>query len=265
MIRLDKYLADLGLGARSQVKQFIRKGQVTVNGRETVDPGQKILAETDEVCFQGRVLSYQVLEYYMLYKPAGCVTARSDGLHRTVMEYLPAGARKDLFPVGRLDLDTEGLLLITNDGALSHRLLSPAHHVEKTYFARVEGPLLPEHQMQFEEGLLIGEEKPTAPARLTILGALEKPETSDRVSGPGSWPENGASEREADQDSSPEVWETLLTITEGRFHQVKRMFQAVGCRVTYLKRIAMGGLTLDESLMPGECRPLTKEELERIL
>lgn len=233
-MRLDRYLAELGVGTRSQVKQYIKKGQVTVNGVSIKDPGCRVREEGDTVCFLGRPLSYVRYEYYMFHKPAGCVTARTDPVHRTVMDYLPKDVKKDLAPVGRLDLDTEGLLLFTNDGALAHRLLSPAHHVEKTYFARVEGELTPDHVNAFTKGLNIGDEKPTAPARLVI----EK-------SGP--------------------VSEALLTITEGRFHQVKRMFQAVGCQVVYLKRISMGGLGLDAGLSPGEYRPLTKEELERIL
>lgn len=232
-MRLDKYLADLGVGTRSQVKQYIKKGQVTVNGCVAKDPGQKVAEDRDVVCFQGKPLSYTRYEYYMFHKPSGCVTARTDNTHRTVMDFLSAEVRKDLSPVGRLDLDTEGLLLITNDGGLSHRLLSPAHHVEKTYFARVEGSLTPEHVTAFAKGLDIGDEKPTAPAKLMIA------------------------------ESGP-VSDIYLTITEGRFHQVKRMFQAVGCEVTYLKRVSFGGLKLDEKLPPGAYRPLTKEELERI-
>ncbi len=232
MMRLDKYLSELGAGTRSQIKQEIKKGQVSVNGTTAKDPGQRIDEEADQVCFQGRLLRYLRYEYYMLHKPAGCVTACRDKVHRTVMDYLDTD-RRDLSPVGRLDLDTEGLLLITNDGALAHRLLSPARHVEKTYAAQVEGTLTEEHISLFASGLEIGDEKPTAPARLVIT-----------ESGPRS--------------------EVLLTITEGRFHQVKRMFAAVGCTVTYLKRLSMGGLTLDEDLRPGEYRPLKPEELAQL-
>lgn len=232
MMRLDKYLSELGIGTRSQVKQEVKKGQVSVNGVTARDPGQRIDEAADTVCFQGKPLRYAQYEYYMFHKPAGCVTARTDGAHRTVMDYLDRD-RRGLSPVGRLDLDTEGLLLITNDGALGHRLLSPANHVEKTYFARMEGTLAPEHVPLFASGLDIGDEKPTAPAKLVIMEG-----------GPSS--------------------EALLTITEGRFHQVKRMFEAVGCRVTYLKRLSMGGLVLDEGLQPGEYRPLGAEELAQL-
>ena len=258
-MRLDKFLAETGVGSRSQVKQLLKKGLVSVNGVVVKDPGQKVLEDTDEVRFAGEVLSYQRFAYYMLYKPAGCVTARSDRWHRTVMDYLPQGIRGDLAPVGRLDLDTEGLLLITNDGALSHRLLSPACHVEKTYFARVAGDLKPEYVELFREGLDIGDEKPTAPARLAFLGT---PGAEGAQKNPTGSP---VRETPPENPTGSPVGEVLLTITEGRFHQVKRMFQAVGCEVTYLKRISMGGLTLDEGLSPGECRLLTKEELERIL
>lgn len=233
MIRLDKYLAELGVGSRSQVKEYIRKGQVTVNGAVLRDPQQKIAEGADQVCCQGTPLFYAKYSYYMFHKPGGCVTARADGAHRTVMDYLKDVKARDLSPVGRLDLDTEGLLLITNDGALAHRLLSPAHHVEKTYVARVAGVVTEGHVKQFEEGLDIGDEKLTAPARLVV-----------ERSGP--------------------ISQIALTLTEGRFHQVKRMFQAVGCQVVYLKRISMGGIALDEALRPGEYRALTRGEVERI-
>ena len=157
------------------------------------------------------------------------------------MDYLNEAVRKDLFPVGRLDIDTEGLLLITNDGALSHRLLSPAHHVEKTYYARVEGDVTEEDAALFAEGVDIGDDTLTAPAKLVILGESSKdPVSEDRTS------------------------EIRLTITEGRYHQVKRMFEAVGKRVIYLKRLSMGGVCLDEALKPGEYRPLYAEELKKL-
>lgn len=232
-IRLDKYLADMGVGTRSQVKQYIRKKQVLVNGSLPKGPEQKVEL-TDAVSFQGQVISWQEHEYFMFYKPAGCVSAGKDNYHKTVLDYFPENKRKDLFPVGRLDIDTEGLLLITNDGDLSHRLLSPKKHVPKTYFARVSGRVTEEEVQKFARGLVIGEKKPTLPARLEILA------------------------------SDPEVSLVELTITEGKFHQVKRMFEAVGKKVLYLKRIAMGDLRLDESLQTGEYRELTEEELEKL-
>ena len=170
------------------------------------------------------------IQYFLLNKPAGCVTATKDNLSDTVMSFLPDNAREDLFPVGRLDKDTEGLLLITNDGQLAHELLSPKKHVDKTYFAVIGGKVKEEHIQQFQEGLDIGDDTLTMPAKLKII-------KSDAVS------------------------EIELTIHEGRFHQVKRMFEAVGTKVTYLKRISMGPLSLG-TLQPGEVRRLTEEEIE---
>lgn len=231
-IRLDKYLADMGIGTRSQAKQYIKKKQVQVNGAYPSGPEQKVDPETDLVTCQGRQVAYAVCEYYMFYKPKGCVSAVTDPRHKTVLDYFSDQGRKDLFPVGRLDLDTEGLLLITNDGALAHNLLAPRKHVPKTYYARISGRVTEEDVRLFAEGLDIGEKKPALPGTLKILSAEE------------------------------DFSEIELTIMEGKFHQVKRMFEAVGKQVVYLKRISMGKIALDRSLEPGEYRPLTEEELE---
>ena len=232
-IRLDKYLADMGVGTRSQVKQYIRKKQVLVNGSLPEGPNQKVEL-TDRVSFQGQEISWQKHEYFLFYKPAGCISAVRDNCHKTVLDYFPENRRKDLFPVGRLDIDTEGLLLITNDGALSHNLLAPKKHVPKTYVARVLGRVTEEDVQKFAQGMEIGEKNPTRPARLKIL----------------EW-EGEASLVE-------------LTITEGKFHQVKRMFEAVEKKVLYLKRIDMVELKLDETMQPGATRILTEEELEKL-
>ncbi len=229
-MRLDKYLAEMGAGTRSEVKKLVRAGRVTINGAVAEKPEQKVDPETDTVCLDGEALLYVAYEYYLFHKPAGCVSATEDKIHKTVMDYLTDTLRDDLFPVGRLDIDTEGLLLITNDGALAHELLSPAHHVKKTYYARVAGRVTEEDTRLFQQGVDIGEEKLTKPAELVIL-------------------------------TSGEESEIELTITEGKFHQVKRMFQAVGKEVVYLKRLSMGPLTLPETLLPGEYRALTQEEL----
>lgn len=232
-IRLDKYLAELGAGTRSEVKKLIKAKLVTVNGIPATKPEQKIEEEQDEVCLRGKKLTYASYEYYLFHKPAGCVSATEDSMHKTVMDYLTDTVRKDLFPVGRLDIDTEGLLLITNDGALAHELLSPAKHVAKTYYAKVEGRVTEEDASLFEKGVDIGEDKLTKPGKLVIL-------------------------------KSDEISEIELTITEGKFHQVKRMFQAVGKEVVYLKRLSMGSLTLPEDLEPGAYRALTEDELRRL-
>ena len=229
-LRLDKYLTETGAGTRSEVKKLIRAGQVTINGEIAGKPEQKVSEKTDVVCLRGKHLTYRQYEYYLYHKPAGCVTATEDNLHRTVMEDLPDPVRKDLFPVGRLDLDTEGLLLITNDGAMAHALLSPARHVPKTYLARVAGRVTDADVNLFQNGVDIGEERLTRPAKLEIL-------------------------------SAGETSEILLTITEGKFHQVKRMVHAAGKEVTYLKRVRMGPLALPDTLAPGEYRALTEDEL----
>lgn len=233
MIRLDKYLADMGIGTRSEVKQYLKKGLVTVNGSPEKYPDRKIDPLKAAVCFRGEPVAYAAHEYYMFYKPAGCVTATTDPVHKTVLDYFEGVSHRELFPVGRLDIDTEGLLLLTDDGPLCHQLLAPGRHVEKTYFARVEGELNQDKIPLFAQGLDIGDEKLTRPAKLEIL-------------------------------KTGECSEILLTITEGRFHQVKRMFEAVGSKVLYLKRVSMGGVVLDETLKPGEYRALKEDELFRL-
>lgn len=232
-IRLDKYLADMGCGTRSQVKREIAGGSVMVNGAPARRPEDKIDTEKDSVVFRGSPVGYVEYEYFMLNKPAGVVSATEDRKERTVLDLIDARQRKDLFPVGRLDKDTEGLLLITNDGEMAHRLLSPKKHVDKVYYAKVAGRITEEHVRLFAEGVDIGDEKPALPAELTVL-------------------------------SSGEISEIELVIREGRFHQVKRMFQAAGGEVTYLKRLRMGSLVLDGELEPGEYRKLTEEEVRAL-
>lgn len=250
-LRLDKYLTELGVGTRSEVKKLIKAKQVTVNGVPVTKPEMKIDEQADEVCLRGEKLNYAAYEYYLFHKPAGCVSATEDNVHRTVMDYLTNAVRSDLFPVGRLDIDTEGLLLITNDGALAHELLSPTKHVEKTYYAKILGKVTEEDVRLFEKGVDIGEDKPTKPARLAIL----KNDMSL-----GDMELDNLTERE-DVTEDAVFSEIELTITEGKFHQVKRMFLAVGKEVVYLKRISMGSLVLPSDLKPGEYRALTDEEL----
>lgn len=227
-MRLDRYLCELNIGSRSQVKEFVRKGFVSVNGQVIRSADQKIEEKRDQVAFQGKILTYQRYVYYMLNKPGGVVSATQDNTAGTVVELLASEGRKDLFPMGRLDKDTEGLLILTNDGELTHRLLSPKRHVEKTYQVTVAHALSEEDFRQLEQGVDIGEKELTLPAKV-----------------------EGVSEN---------VF--YLTIQEGKYHQVKRMLQAVGNQVTALKRIRFGGIYLDERLTPGAYRLLTFQEEE---
>ncbi len=228
-MRLDKFLSETTTESRSQVKKEIRQGMVTVNGIVEKLPEKQIEEKTDCVCLKGKELHYQPFVYFMLNKPAGVVSATEDPLSKTVVELLSReDYRKDIFPAGRLDKDTEGFLLLTNDGELAHRLLSPKKHVDKTYFVRLRDALSEEAGAKLETGVSIGEKKDTRPAKV------------ERV----------------DTDT------ILLTIQEGKFHQVKRMLQAVDNQVLYLKRITFGGLSLDEGLSPGEYRALSDEEVK---
>lgn len=219
----------MGKGTRSQLKQDLKRGLVTVNGQVEKSADRKVDPAVDRVTYAGEDVSYVAYEYYMLHKPAGCVSATEDRREQTVLDLITERSRDDLFPVGRLDKDTEGLLLITNDGDLAHRLLHPKKHVDKTYLARIRGKATQEMVDAFAQGLDIGDDKPTLPALLEIVSVGEESEVK-------------------------------ITIREGRFHQVKRMAEAVGSQVLYLKRLTMGPLQLDETLALGEYRPLTEEE-----
>lgn len=233
MIRLDKYLADMGVGTRAEVKKYIKQGKVTVDGAVVKSAELKIDQEVQQVMFQGSPIGYEEFEYYMLHKPAGVISATTDSKDKTVVDLISDKKRKNLFPVGRLDKDTEGLLLITNDGDLAHRLLSPKKHVDKVYYAKVDGIVSEEDVKVFREGVAIGQGEIAKPAVLEILKA-------DTVS------------------------EIKVTIQEGKFHQVKRMFHTIGKEVLYLKRLSMGSLVLDDSLPLGAYRKLTREELEEL-
>jgi len=229
-MRLDKYLADMGIGTRSEVKNLIRKGAVIINGTLCKKAEEKVSTD-DTILINNTPVSYVTKEYFMLYKPAGVLSATSDKNCKTVIDLIETKKRKDLFPVGRLDKDAEGLLLITNDGELAHRLLSPKKHVKKVYFARLDGIITEEKKKILENGIKLEENFITLPASLTILSA------------------------------NREQSEVNITIYEGKFHQVKRMFEAIGLTVTYLKRLSMGNLVLDKELDRGAYRPLTEEEL----
>lgn len=229
-MRLDKFLCDTAGLTRTEAKNAVKKGQIAVNGQVQKAADFKVKETTDTVTFQGRTLSYAAFHYYILHKPAGVITATEDKKESTVMDILREEKVKNLFPVGRLDKDTEGLLLITDDGELAHNLLSPKKHVDKEYLVKVRDSISEDDCRKLSEGVDIGDEKPTAPAKV---------------------------ERVAEK-------EILLTIREGRFHQVKRMLQAVGNEVLYLKRLSMGSLRLPKDLEKGAYRPLSEEEIYKI-
>lgn len=229
-MRLDKFLCDTAGFTRTEAKNAVKKGQIAVNGQVQKAADFKVKENTDTVTFQGRPLSYAAFHYYILHKPAGVITATEDKKESTVMDILREEKVKNLFPVGRLDKDTEGLLLITDDGELAHNLLSPKKHVDKEYLVKVRDSISEDDCRKLSEGVDIGDEKPTAPAKV---------------------------ERVAEK-------EILLTIREGRFHQVKRMLQAVDNEVLYLKRLSMGSLRLPKDLEKGAYRPLSEEEIYKI-
>lgn len=239
-MRIDKLLCELNLGSRSQVKELIKKGFVCVDDRVLKKPETHVDEKTVTITCQGKTYRYAPYVYYMMNKPSGVITATQDEKEQTVLdvlrtELLKSGSLegipiKDISPVGRLDKDTTGLLLLTNNGTLTHSLLSPKKHVPKKYFVRTDGPISQEMEQALEAGVIIGHEEKTLPAKIE--------------------------ERNGN--------ECLITITEGKYHQVKRMFHAVGREVIYLKRLAMGALTLDVQLCEGQIRELTKEEVQEL-
>lgn len=230
-MRLDKFLVEMNIGSRSQVKELIKKKLILVNNEIALRPESHIDPYKDSISYQSIILTYAKYVYYMLNKPAGVISATYDNNCPTVVDLLKNENKKDLFPVGRLDKDTEGLLIITNDGELAHRLLSPKSHVPKSYFAMIDGVLSEEDIHTLENGMDIGEEKFTLPAHVVV------------------------------ESCSKQESNVTITITEGKFHQVKRMFLGVNRKVLYLKRISMGHLFLDKELPLGSYRTLKEEEL----
>lgn len=231
-MRIDKLLANRGFGSRKEVKGLLKSGAVQINGVPVKDSGKHVKIETDTVTVNGEVIEYKEFIYLMLNKPQGVISATEDGLHETVIDLLEMeDTIYNPFPVGRLDKDTEGLLLLTNDGQLAHQLLSPKKHVPKTYVAIIEGEVTEEDVESFRNGVTLDDGYKTMPAVLTIISSGLRSEIE-------------------------------VVIEEGKFHQVKRMFQAVGKRVVYLKRMKMGPLPLDETLELGEYRELTDEEVQ---
>jgi len=234
--RLDKVLVHLGVGSRSELKKLARQGRITVNGVIVKDSGVQVNPWSDRLEVNGDLQVYREHVYLMLHKPSGVVSATEDERDRTVLDLLEEQWRVfDLFPVGRLDKDTEGLLLLTNDGALAHQLLSPRKHVPKTYFAHVWGEVDEADRRAFEQGVTLDDGYVTLPAELGITMV--------------------------DRSGEIPISSIMLTIHEGKFHQVKRMFQSVGKRVIYLKRVRMGPLDLDSALPIGQYRELSETEL----
>ena len=230
-MRLDKCLADCGLGTRSEVKSLLKAKRITVNGKVVNNGKVQVNPEMDEILFDGEKIQYEEFVYMMMNKPKGVVSATEDNLHKTVLDLIdPVYFKKGVFPVGRLDIDTHGLLLLTNDGELAHRLLSPKKHVTKIYQARVEGVMTAEDVTAFENGIVLSDGTECMPARLDIFSTT--------------------------QDESV----VQIHLKEGKFQQVKRMVKACGKTVVDLERLTMGPLKLDESLALGESRPLTEEE-----
>ncbi len=240
-MRLDKFLADQNIGTRKQIKEYVKNGRCRVNGQVASKSDIHIDENRDEISFDDNVLTYSRFHYFMLNKPIGVVSATRDGRNETVLDIVSAENVKGLSPCGRLDIDTEGLLLLTDDGDLIHRLLSPKKHVDKTYEVHISQALSEEDITRLQEGVDIGDRNDdgsidyTLPSKVVLCG------------------------------SDPEGYPVInLIIHEGRFHQVKRMLEAVGNRVVYLKRLSMGSLELDEGLLPGQYRELTEKEIESL-
>lgn len=232
MERLDKLLSSTGRWSRREVKQLVKEGRVLVDGVPAAGPEQKLDRERACVQVDGEALELREFTYVMLYKPAGVLSATEDARQRTVLDLLPPALRRQgLSPVGRLDKDSEGLLLLTNDGALAHRLLAPKRHVDKVYSIRTDRPLGPADAEAFASGMVLEDGTVCLPARLEPLG---------------------------------DGREALVTLHEGKFHQIKRMIAGRGASVCWLKRLSMGTLVLDKSLAPGEFRLLTREEVSKI-
>lgn len=230
----------MGCGSRNEVKQMLRSGKVTVNGESVRDGARHIAPQQDRVACRNELIRYQEFIYLMLNKPAGVVSATEDMRDRTVLDLVDGKYHnKGLFPVGRLDKDTEGLLVLTNDGDLGHRLLAPKKHVAKRYYASITGEVGTREIEAFQAGIVLEDGYQTLPARLEILDS-------------GDFAGMGMSE-------------VIVEIYEGKFHQIKRMMQALGKQVTYLKRISMGDLTLDPALGLGEYRELSEEEIDLLI
>ena len=233
-MRVDKLLSNVGVASRAELKKYCKQGLISVNGKVINNPGVQVDSESDDIRFNGEKIVYREFVYIMLNKPDGYISATFDKYDPIVLDLIDQSYLVfEPFPVGRLDKDTEGLLVLTNDGQLAHRVLSPKKHVPKTYYAKIQGKVTEEDILAFEKGVILDDGYETMPSQLKIL-------------------------------KSDDMSEIELTIHEGKFHQVKRMFESVGKKVVYLKRLSMGKLKLDESLGLGEYRELTEEDVKLI-
>ena len=233
-MRVDKLLSNVGVASRAELKKYCKQGLISVNGKVINNPGVQVDSESDDIRFNGEKIVYREFVYIMLNKPDGYISATYDKYDPIVLDLIDQSYLVfEPFPVGRLDKDTEGLLVLTNDGQLAHRVLSPKKHVPKTYYAKIQGKVTEEDILAFEKGVILDDGYETMPSQLKIL-------------------------------KSDDMSEIELTIHEGKFHQVKRMFESVGKKVVYLKRLSMGKLMLDENLGLGEYRELTDEEVKLI-
>ena len=230
-MRLDKLLGDMGIASRSELKQMIKRGRVTVDGRAVTAPETKVDSEGSSIALDGEELRYKSFRYYMMDKPAGVLSATEDGRQKTVLDLVsPEMRRMGLFPVGRLDKDTSGLLLLTNDGDFAHRVISPKSGIEKRYYARVEGKLDETDREAFRQGLILGDGTECLPAKLELLGEGE----------------------------------CLVTVMEGKYHQVKRMLASRGAPVKQLRRLSIGGLVLGNELTAGSWRELEAADIAKL-
>lgn len=232
--RIDKLLSNIGIGTRKEVKKLIKSGLVTVNNKLILDPGHIIDTTIDNITFNGEKIIYKDFIYIMMNKPSDIICATYDPLYKTVIDLLPQEYRsRKLFPVGRLDKDTVGMLILSNDGLLAHKLLSPKNHIIKKYYAEVSGYIDEDDIQSFNKGIVLDDGYKTLPAKLEIISS------NDKI-------------------------KAYVYIREGKYHQIKRMFKELGCKVLYLKRISMGNINLDENLKEGEWRELTDDELNRL-
>ena len=257
-MRLDKYLSETSVGRRKEVRIYIKEGKVSVNNEVVLIPAQEVDEENDRIEYLGQEVAHNGKQYYMFYKPRGCITARKDQKHKTILDYFTEMNTDSLFPVGRLDKDTEGLLFLTNDGEFNHQLMYPDQHVEKTYYFWAFGTLNQEQINQLESGICIREKEPvTKPAKIEIMRT-------------GLYCDLKSELQEFDYEKieinkqNQSILEGRITISEGRKHQVRRMLRASGCYVVYLKRISIGMVGLDETLQRGQYREMTREEVTRL-